>query len=120
MSCMRTRTILLSTLVLAFVVRPLQLPAASCVLSNGPSHEACKPNCCANKSCCAVSKKSSAPVAPPLVKTGDGAQQLLIGFAPVSVIDWITETAVAQSGRATISIRAHSPPPLAASCIQLI
>lgn len=117
---MRTRAIILSTLVLAFVARPLQLPAASCILSNGPSHEACKPKCCANKTCCATSKKSTGPISPPLVKSSDSGQQLLIGFVAVSIIDSIADTAFASTARIHIPVRAHSPPPLAATCIRLI
>ena len=117
---MRNPGAILFMVVLALLARPLQLPAASCILSNAPSHEACKPNCCANKTCCAVSKKSSAPVSPPLVKSSDAGQQLLIGFVAVSIIDSIVETAFAWPASATIPARAHAPPPLAATCIRLI
>ena len=113
------KTAILFAVVLAILVRPLQLPAASCILSNAPSHETCKPNCCANKTCCAVSKKSGAPFSLPLVKS-DSGQQLLIGFVPVSLIDSIAETAFAQPACAAIPVRPHSPPPLAATCIRLI
>src|SRR3954453_5412811 len=113
---LRTAPIFLGV-VLAFLVSPLQLPAASCILSNAPSHEACKPNCCANKTCCAGSQKSTGPISPPLVKSSDAGQQLLIGFVPVSLIDSIAETAFAQPACAAIPVRAHSPPPLAATCI---
>ena len=119
-SYMRTRAIILSTLVLAFVARPLQLPAASCILLNAPSQEACKPKCCANKTCCAVSKKSTGPIPPPLVKSSDAGPQLLIGFVAVSVIDSIADTAFALTACGPTPVRAHSPPPLAASCIRLI
>jgi hypothetical protein len=119
-SCMRARAIILSTLVLAFVARPLQLPAASCILLNAPSQEGCKPNCCANKSCCAVSKKSTTPISPPLVKSSDAGQQLLIGFVPISLIDSVAGSAFVQTPCVHIPVRAHSPPPLAATCIRLI
>jgi hypothetical protein len=116
---MRRAAPIFLAVVLALLVRPLQLPAA-CILSNAPSHEACKPKCCANKTCCAVSKKSTGPISPPLVKSSDAGQQLLIGFVPISIIDSIADTAFAQTARAYIPVRAHSPPPLAASCIRLI
>ena len=114
------KTAILAAVVLAMLVRPLQLPAASCILSNAPSHEACKPNCCANKTCCAVSKKSIGPISPPLVKSSDAGQQLLIGFVAISIIDSIADTAFAQTARIHMPVRAHSPPPLAATCIRLI
>jgi hypothetical protein len=115
----RTGAIILA-IVLAMFATALRLPAASCILSDAPSHEACKPKCCANKTCCAVSKKSTGPISPPLVKSSDAGQQLLIGFVPVSLIDSIAETAFAQPACAAILVRAHSPPPLAATCIRLI
>ena len=119
-NCMRTKAAVLFTVVLALLARPLQLPAASCILSNGPSHERCKMACCANKTCCAVSEKSRAPVSPPLVQSSDAGQQLLIGFVTVSIIDSIPENVFAQPARAPIPVRAHSPPALAATCIRLI
>jgi hypothetical protein len=117
---MRKTTAILVTVVLAMLARPLQLPAASCILLNAPSHEACKMDCCANKSCCAVSKKSSAPVSPPLVKSSDAGQQLLIAFVSVPLIDSIAVAASPQPACVTIPVRGHSLPPLAATCIRLI
>jgi hypothetical protein len=102
------------------LVRPLQLPAASCILSNAPSPDGCKPHCCANKTCCATSKKSTMPVSPPLAKRGDANQQQAIGFVSVPLIDSIAVAASPQPLRVNLSVRAHSPPPLAASCIRLI
>ena len=116
---MRTKAAILFTVALALLARPLQLPAASCILSNAPSVEACAPKCCANKACCAVSEKNSAPVSQPLYQSGDAKQQV-IGFVAVPVIDSIAETAFAQPGCVLIPVRAHSPPPLAATCIRLI
>jgi hypothetical protein len=114
------KTAILFAVVLAMLVRPLQLPAASCILSNAPSPEGCKPNCCANKTCCATSKKNTQPVSPPLAKSGDANQQQAIGFVSVPLIDSIAFAASAQTVRVSVPVRAHSPPPLAASCIRLI
>jgi hypothetical protein len=116
---MRKMAILLA-IVLALLARPLQLPAASCILSNAPSAEGCKPHCCANKTCCALSKKSSGPVAPPLLQTSDPGVQSLIGFVAFSVISSMGESHFAQPACATISVRAYSPPLLATTCIRLI
>jgi hypothetical protein len=116
---MRKMAILLA-IALALLARALQLPAASCILSNAVSAEGCKPHCCANKTCCALSKKSSGPVAPPLVQTSDPGVQLLIGFVALSVISSMGESQFAQPACATISVRAHSPPLLATTCIRLI
>ena len=110
---------MLFAVVLSMLVRPLQLPAASCILANAPSWEGCKPNCCANRSCCAISKKNTPPVSPPLYKSGEGNQQPVVGFVSVPLIDSIVITTPAQPVR-DISVRAYSPPPLAATCIRLI
>ena len=114
------KTAILFAVVLAMAVRPLQLPAASCILSNAPSPEGCKPNCCANKSCCAVSKKNTMSVSPPLYKSGDINQQPVFGFVSVPLLDSIAVTTPAQPARENISVRAYSPSPRAATCIRLI
>jgi hypothetical protein len=117
---MQKTAAILFTVVLAMLARPLQLPAASCILSNAPSHEACKMDCCANKTCCAVSKKSRSPVSPPLLKNSDTAQQLLIAFVSVPLIDSSAIGASPRQPCVSVAVRAHSPPPLAATCIRLI
>jgi hypothetical protein len=118
-SCMRKKAAILFAVLLAMAVRPLQLPAASCILSNAPSEKVCKMNCCANKTCCATSKKDTKPVSQPLSQSGDAKQQVF-GFAAVPVIDWIAVTASAQPACPSVPVRAHSPPPLAVTCIRLI
>lgn len=117
---MRRTAPILFAVVLAMAVRPLQLPVASCILSNAVSQEGCKPNCCANKTCCAVSKKNTQPAAPPLYKSGDLNQQQAIAFVSVPLIDSLAVAASPQPLCVSIPVRAHSPPPLAASCIRLI
>jgi hypothetical protein len=96
------------------------LPAASCVLLNAPAAEACKPNCCANKTCCATSRKTPGPVSPSLFQTGDGKQQQVIGFDSVPVLDSSALVATVVLIRLSAPARAHSPPPLATTCIRLI
>src|SRR5438105_10902978 len=114
---MRKTAAILFAVVLAMLVRPLQLPATSCILSNAPDQQGCKPNCCANKSCCAVSKKNTQPASPPLYKGGDVNQQQSIAFVSVPLIDSITVASSPQPLRASVLMRAHSLPPLAATCI---
>lgn len=117
---MRRTAPILFAVVLAMAMRPLQLPAASCILSNAPSPEGCRPHCCANKSCCATSKKSAMPVSQPLAKSGDANQQQAIGFIAVPIIDSIAAADSPQPMCVSVPVRAHSPPPLAANCIRLI
>ena len=117
---MRKSALILIAVLLAMLVRPLQLPAASCILSNAPSEKACKMNCCANKTCCATSKKDTRPVSQPLLKSGDAGQQLIVGFVTVSVIDSSVIAISAQPASRSVPMRAHSPSPLATTCIRLI
>jgi hypothetical protein len=60
------------------------------------------------------------PVSPPLYKSGDANQQVVIAFVSVPLIDSIAVAASPQPVCVSIPVRAHSPPPLAASCIRLI
>src|SRR3954464_9883931 len=107
---MRKRAAILLAILLAMMARPLQLPAASCILSNAPSADGCKPHCCSNKTCCALANKSSGPIAPPLVQSSDPGPQLLIGFVPGSVFNSVGGTELARPARVAVSVRAHSPP----------
>ena len=116
---MRNTAAILLAMVLAIFIAPLQVPAVSCILSNAPSQEACKSNCCANMTCCAVSEKNTGPASQPLAQNGAAKQQMLGVVATAPVISHAT-LAVAPIVCATIPVRAHSPPPLAATCIRLI
>ena len=108
------------SVVLAMLASPLQLPAASCILSNAPGDKACKEHCCANRTCCAVSKKSATPVPQPLSKDSQINPQQIIGFVSVPLIDSIAVAASPQLLWGSAPVRAHSPSPLAATCIRLI
>jgi hypothetical protein len=117
---MRKSAAILLTVVLAMVVTPLRLPAASCILSNAPSQKACKMDCCANKTCCAVSEKNKGPGSQPLAQNAATKHQVIgllvtlpVAFSALS----IQREPVAPEA---LPVRAHSPPPLAASCIRLI
>jgi len=116
---MAKRGAILVAIALAMLVRPLQLPAASCILSNAPSDKPCKMHCCASKGCCAKSKGTSAPISQPLQQSADAKQQLALGIVFTPLIDSIQAT-FPQPARENFAVRAHSPPPLAATCIRLI
>jgi hypothetical protein len=117
---MRKTTAILFTVVLAMFITPMRLPAASCILSNAPSHEACKPNCCANMTCCAVSEKNTGPASQPFAQNGPAKQQVpgLFANAPTSSSLQLPEVLLISS--VSQAARAHAPPPLAATCIRLI
>src|SRR2546421_2001581 len=115
---MRKTAAILFTVVLALLVMPLQLPAASCMFSKQSSHEACQSKCCANMICCAVSEKNNAPASHPLYQSDVSKQ--VIGFVSVPAFSSHVFAGVAEPVAATAPMRAHSPPPLAATCIRLI
>jgi hypothetical protein len=117
---MRKTAAILFTVVVAMLVRPMQLPAASCILSNAPSQEGCKMDCCANKTCCAISKKNRGPVSQPLVQNGAAKEQVLgLNTAP-AISSHVQPFAAGPIVCGTVPVRAHSLPPLAATCIRLI
>lgn len=121
MDSMGKKPALLLTIVLAMLARPLQLPAATCILSNAPSERPCKMHCCANKKCCAASRGTSAPVSQPLHSSADAKQQkVMIEIVSVSVIDSISTALSPPPARENFAVRSHSPSPLAATCIRLI
>jgi hypothetical protein len=98
----------------------MRLPAASCILSNAPSEKACKPGCCANKTCCKTSQKNTAPPVQPLAKSGSDQQNIaaLPAMVAVAVLNQAatTESPIFSSAECT----AHSPAPLTLICIRLI
>jgi hypothetical protein len=111
---------ILFAVVVAMLTRPLQLPAASCILSNAPSEQRCKMHCCANKTCCANSKGSNAPVSQPLHQSDVAKQQQVIAFVAVEIAGAFVTEFLPEPARDNVPIRAHSPPLLATTCIRLI
>src|SRR5256885_16658668 len=106
---MRRAVPILFAVVLAMLIRPLQLPAASCILLNAPSEQRCKMHCCANKTCCANSKGSNAPASQPLHQSEVAKQQQVIGFVSVEITDAFATEFFPQTARDSIPVRAHSP-----------
>src|SRR5438067_2240999 len=116
---MRKTAAILLTVALAVFITPLRLPAASCILSNAPSQEACKGNCCANMTCCTVSKKNRGPASQPLLQSGVAKQQVL-GLVATPAVSWHVQSfAGGPIVCASVPVGAHSPSPLAATCIRL-
>src|ERR1700731_2697690 len=71
---MLSRIAIALALVVALTTAPFHVSARTCILSDSPVQKACKPGCCANKSCCATSKKNSAPISQPLAKNGSAPE----------------------------------------------
>jgi hypothetical protein len=114
---MRKTAAILFTVVLAMFITPLRLPTASCILSNAPSREACKSGCCANKTCCAISHKNTGPAAQPLAV----AKHQVIALVTTMPVRFLAQSLrLDREACATVPVRAHAPPPLAATCIRLI
>jgi hypothetical protein len=103
----------------ALFTAPVGLASRSCILSNVASEKACKPSCCANKTCCATSPKNTAPQSQPLAK-GDSSQQLkATGF--VAALSFSSgEVGAEQFGFQAAAPLANSPPRLALLCTFLI
>lgn len=116
---MRTKAAILLTVPLALLVTPMQMPAASCLPSKSSSREACKSDCCAKKKCCATSEEETGVASQPLLPHS-GSKQLVIGLFDARVIG--SHFQPYPTGRVCrdVPVRAHAPPPLAATCIRLI
>jgi len=103
----------------ALFTAPVGLAARSCILYSAPSQKACQSSCCANKTCCAISPKNTAPQSQPLAK-GDSSQQLkATGF--VAALSFSSYEAGAEQLRLEATApSANSPPRLALLCTFLI
>src|SRR5881227_4435670 len=65
---MLNRIIISVAMTAALLTAPVGLSARSCILSSAPAQQACKPGCCANKSCCATAKEHKSNPTHPLGK----------------------------------------------------
>ena len=68
--------------------------------------------------CCAVSEKNNAPASHPLYQSDVSKQ--VITFVSVPAIGMQVLARAPEIIGAIAPVRAHSPPPLAATCIRLI
>jgi hypothetical protein len=109
-------SVMLAAALLLGVVR---VPAAPCILSNAPAEKACPMGCCEYKSCCETSQKRTGSPVQPLAQSVSDQQNIatLASTVPVTVFDQAA-TELFVFSRAEGS--AHSPSPLALSCIRLI
>jgi hypothetical protein len=73
-------------LIVALTTAPFQVAARTCILSDAPIQKACKPGCCANKTCCATSKKNTAPVSQPFAKSASGSELNATCIATITLI----------------------------------
>jgi hypothetical protein len=105
---------------LALFTAAVRVPAgATCIITNTSSEKACEPGCCANKSCCATSHERTGPPVQPLAKSSSDQQNVT---AISAAVVFVLPVQVATKSRilSSAECKAHSPPPLALSCICLI
>jgi len=103
----------------ALVAAPMAPAARSCILSSTPAEQACKPTCCANKTCCVTANEHKSTPTQPLAK-GDSSQQLkATGF--VTALPFSNyEIGSEQFRFQPTAPLANSPPRLALLCTLLI
>jgi len=103
----------------ALFTAPVSFAARSCILSSAPVQKACKPACCANKTCCATSSEHKSTPSNPLTKADSSykvnATSIALPVVPPSPESGAQRFAVSNTGTS-----AHSPPTLALICIRLI
>jgi hypothetical protein len=97
----------------------LRLPATPCVLSNASSPVACKPGCCANKTCCQTSHERTGAPSQPFAKSASDQQNLATPPATIAAFV-LNQTATEPVVFSRVEWTAHSLPPLALTCIRLI
>lgn len=109
------------TLMVAMTLPAAAMPlsARSCILSNVASEKACKPGCCANKACCETSHERTGLPVQPFAKSGLDQQNLATPPATVAAVV-LNQTATASLVFSRVEWTAHSPTPLALTCIRLI
>jgi hypothetical protein len=116
---MLSRIITSVAMAAALVTAPVSLTTRSCILSSAPAQQACKPGCCANKTCCATSSHHKSNPSQPLTK-GDSSYKVNATSVALHVVPPSPESGAQQFQVFNAEYRAHSPPTLALICIRLI
>jgi len=103
----------------ALVAAPMASAARSCILSSTPAEQACKPACCANKTCCVTANEHKSTPTQPLAK-GDSSQQLkATGFVTALCFSSF-EVGAEQFRFQAAAPLSKAPPRLALLCTLLI
>ena len=104
----------------ALVAAPMASAARSCILSSTPAEQACKPACCANKTCCVTANEHKSTPKQPLGKADSNYKVSATSVAlPLAMSPW-SESGAQTFPRSNAAFAAHSPPTLALICIRLI
>ncbi len=96
----------------------VQLPAAPCLVTNTAGPKACAMGCCHNKKCCETSHQRTGPASQPLSKSG--SVQTFAAIPAMSFVAVVGNYATDFDFSSSVERVAHSPSPLALSCIRLI
>ena len=113
------RIIISMAMTAALCTAPMANTARSCILSSAPVQQACKPGCCANKTCCATSSQHKSNPSQPLTKT-DSVYKVNATAVALPVVSPSPESGAQQFPAFNAERSAHSPPTLALICIRLI
>jgi hypothetical protein len=117
---MLSRIIISIATAAALLTAPAGLNARSCMLFSTPEQKACEPGCCANKICCAISPKNTAPMSQPLAKADSSyklnATSIAVPLAVSPSGEFGAQAFLLSSGASGV----HSPPTFALICIRLI
>jgi len=116
---MLSRIIVSVAMTAALFTAPAGLASRSCILSSAPVEQACKPDCCANKTCCATSSEHKSTPSQPLTK-GDSSYKVNAPPVALPMVPPSPEFGAQQFPAFNARCSAHSPPTLALICIRLI
>jgi hypothetical protein len=116
---MLSRIITSAAMAAALITAPVSLTARSCILSSAPAQQACKPGCCANKTCCATSSEHKSTPSHPLTKA-DSSYKVNATSVALPVVLPRPESGAQRFPVFNTESSAHSPPKLALICIRLI
>ena len=103
----------------AIVVSPVGLASRSCILTSAPAEQACKPACCANKTCCVTANEHKSTPTQPLAKDDSTQQLKATGF--VTALSFSSfEVGAEQFRFQAAAPLSNAPPRLALLCTFLI
>src|SRR5437660_12862011 len=106
---MLNRIIISVAMTAALLTAPVGLSARSCILSSAPAQQACKPGCCANKTCCATSSEHKSAPAHSLAKA-DSSYKVNATPVVLPIVPPSPESGAQQIPAFNAKCSAHSPP----------
>jgi len=115
---MLSRIAISVAMIAALTTSPVYVSARTCIISDAPVQEMCKPGCCANKKCCATSTKKTDPLSYAKNDAGPELNATRVASAILPAPDFGSlDRHLSASPALTCAV---SPPQLAALCTFLI